>query len=84
VILEMGGCFAATPKNLAMAIACSLSGAVLLAVGAHLSYVNVEPQRARTLARDKLVLDTLRKKYGYIPPSEVRRMAHSNSNKEHN
>jgi len=46
VILEMVGCFASTPKNLAMAIACSLSGAVLLAVGAHLSYVNVEPQRA--------------------------------------
>ena len=30
---------------------------------------------SRTLARDKLVLDTLRKKYGYIPPSEVRRIA---------
>jgi len=84
VILEMVGCFAATPKNLAMAIACSLSGAVLLALGTHLSYVNVEPQRARTLACDKLVLDTLRKKFGYIPPSEVRRMASSNSNKEHN
>lgn len=69
-----------------MTIACFLFGAATMAVGAHFSYVNIEPQRARTLARDKLVLDTLRKKYGYIPPSKVkaRRMAHSGSPKEHN
>ncbi|KAK2387090.1 hypothetical protein P8452_25313 [Trifolium repens] len=76
-------CFPSTPKKLAMSIACSLSGAVVLAVGGYLSYVNVEPQRARTMARDKFVLDTLRKKYGYIPPSEVRRMARDDSPKEH-
>ncbi|XP_050913127.1 uncharacterized protein LOC127127893 [Lathyrus oleraceus] len=82
VFVVMVGCFPSTPKKLAMTIACSLSGAVVLAVGMHLSYVNVEPQRARTMARDKLVLDTLRKKYGYIPPSEVRSMARSDSSKE--
>ncbi|PNX69618.1 putative CC-NBS resistance protein, partial [Trifolium pratense] len=83
VIVVMVVCFPSTPKKLAMSIACSLSGAVILAVGGYLSYVNVEPQRARTMARDKFVLDTLRKKYGYIPPSEVRRMARDDSLKEH-
>ncbi|KAL5057738.1 hypothetical protein RYX36_029342 [Vicia faba] len=78
----MMGCFPSTPKKLAMTIAGSLSGAAVLALGMHLSYVNVEPQRARTMARDKFVLDTLRKKYGYIPPSEARRMARTDSPKE--
>ncbi|KAF1894697.1 hypothetical protein Lal_00020989 [Lupinus albus] len=50
-----------------MTIACFLSSAAIIAIGAHLSYVNVEPQRARTLARDDFVRETLKKKHGYIP-----------------
>ncbi|KAE9598516.1 hypothetical protein Lalb_Chr15g0081811 [Lupinus albus] len=64
-------CFPSTPKKLAMTIACFLSSAAIIAVGAHLSYVNVEPQRARTLARDDFVRETLKKKHGYIPPMQV-------------
>lgn len=62
-----------------MTIACFLSGAAILAVGAHLSYVNVAPQRARTIARDNLVKETLKKKYGYIPPMQARSMARNDS-----
>ncbi|KAL2322741.1 hypothetical protein Fmac_027120 [Flemingia macrophylla] len=68
-------CFPSTPKKLAMTIACFLSGAAILAVGAHLSYVNVAPQRARTKARDKFVMETLEKKYGYTSPYE--KLAHN-------
>ncbi|KAK7288525.1 hypothetical protein RIF29_01986 [Crotalaria pallida] len=68
-------CFPSTPKKLTMTIACFLSGAAVLAVGVHLSYVNVAPQRDRTLARDNLVRETLKKKYGYIPPMEAWSMA---------
>ncbi|OIW09484.1 hypothetical protein TanjilG_23767 [Lupinus angustifolius] len=64
-------CFPSTPKKLAMTIACFLSGAAIIAVGVHLSYLNVEPQRARTLARDNFVRETLKKKHGYIPPMQV-------------
>ncbi|RZB51242.1 hypothetical protein D0Y65_047878 [Glycine soja] len=53
-----------------MTIAVSLSGAAILAVGMHLSYVNVEPQRARTRDRDAFVMETLNKKYGYTSPYE--------------
>ncbi|KAG4935403.1 hypothetical protein AAZX31_18G081000 [Glycine max] len=63
-------CFPSTPKKLAMTIAVSLSGASILAVGMHLSYVNVEPQRARTRDRDAFVMETLNKKYGYTSPYE--------------
>ena len=63
-------CFSSTPKKLAMTIAVSLSGAAILAVGMHLSYVNVEPQRARTRDRDAFVMETLNKKYGYTSPYE--------------
>nr|KYP37842.1 hypothetical protein KK1_040953 [Cajanus cajan] len=53
-----------------MTIACFLSGAAILAVGAHLSYVNVAPQQARTKARNDFVMETLKKKYGYTSPYE--------------
>lgn len=75
-------CFPSTPKKLAMTIACFLCGGAVLAVGAHLSYVNVAPQRDRTLARDDFVRETLRKKYGYIPPMQARNMARSDSTKQ--
>lgn len=49
-------CFPSTPKKSAMTIVCSIFGSIVFAVGAQLSYVNVEPQQARTMACDKLVL----------------------------
>ncbi|XLT42551.1 hypothetical protein HN873_035155 [Arachis hypogaea] len=70
-------CFPSTPKKLAMTIACFLSGAAILSFGAHLSYVNVAPQQARTKARNDFVKATLKRKYGYISPYEARRMAQS-------
>jgi len=63
-------CFPSTPKKLAMTIACFLSGAAILAVGVHFSYVNVAPQQARIKARHKFVMETLKKKYGYTSPYE--------------
>lgn len=57
-------CFPSTPRKLAMTVGCFLSGAALLAIGVHLSYVNIAPQRARTIARDNFVKERLRKKYG--------------------
>ncbi|KAF7831317.1 putative CC-NBS resistance protein [Senna tora] len=65
-------CFPSTPKKLAMSIACFLSGASILAVGVHLSYVNVAPQQARTKARNDFVKEALKKKYGYTPPEQAR------------
>lgn len=55
----MGWCLPSTTKQIAA------TGVALFAAGAHLSYANVGPQRARTLARDEFVMDYLRKKYGY-------------------
>ncbi|MQL81881.1 hypothetical protein Taro_014353 [Colocasia esculenta] len=57
--------FPPTRKQLAVTAAWFLSGVALFAAGAHLSYVNVAPQQARTKARDDFVRDYLRKKYGY-------------------
>ncbi|KAK7387138.1 hypothetical protein VNO78_27670 [Psophocarpus tetragonolobus] len=70
VFKQMVMCFPSTPKKLAMTIGGMLSGAAIFAVGAHLSYVNVAPQQARTKARDDLVMKTLKKKYGYTSPYE--------------
>ncbi|RDX83824.1 hypothetical protein CR513_35208, partial [Mucuna pruriens] len=67
----MGLCFPSTPKKLAMTVAFFLSGAAIFAVGVHLSYVNVAPQQARTKARDELVMETLKKKYGYTSPYKM-------------
>ncbi|KAJ1441299.1 hypothetical protein SESBI_01438 [Sesbania bispinosa] len=75
-------CFPSTPKKLAMTIACFFSGAAILAVGVHLSYVNAAPQQARIKARNDFVLETLRKKYGYISPMKARSMARKDSAKE--
>ncbi|KAK7328862.1 hypothetical protein VNO77_22988 [Canavalia gladiata] len=82
VVEQMVLCFPSTPKKLAMTIACFLSGAAVLTVGAYLSYVNVAPQQARTKARNDLVKETLRKKYGYIPPQQARSMARNDLIKE--
>ncbi|VVA38551.1 PREDICTED: transmembrane [Prunus dulcis] len=46
-------CFPSTPKRLAMTIGCFISAAALFAFGAHISYVNVAPQQARTKARNE-------------------------------
>ncbi|XP_020085180.1 uncharacterized protein LOC109708023 [Ananas comosus] len=60
----MGWCSPSTGKQ-ALATLCYFgAGAALFAVGAHLSYAHVAPQRARTLARDAFVRDYLRKKRG--------------------
>lgn len=59
-----------SPKWMASTFGCFAGGTVLFVAGAYFSYVNIEPQRARTLARDQLLKDYLRKKYGYgITPS---------------
>lgn len=60
----MVACYPSTPKKLASTIACFLGGASLFVAGAHLSYVNVAPQQARTKARNEFVKERLRKKYG--------------------
>ena len=65
-------CFPSTPGKLAMTIASFLSGGALLAFGVQLSYENVAPQQARTKARNDFVKETLKKKYGYVPPQEAR------------
>jgi len=70
VVEKMVLCFPSTPKKLAMTIACFLSGAAIFAVGVHFSYTNVAPQQARTKARSELVMNTLKKKYGYTSPYE--------------
>ncbi|RWW54446.1 hypothetical protein BHE74_00038976 [Ensete ventricosum] len=60
------GCYSPlTPKQIAATVCIFVAGAALFAAGAHLSYVNVGPQRARTLARDEFVREHLRRKYGY-------------------
>ncbi|URE22439.1 hypothetical protein MUK42_18116 [Musa troglodytarum] len=56
----MDWCLSPTPKQIAA------TGVALFAAGSHLSYANVGPQRARTLARDEFVMDFLRKKYGCV------------------
>ncbi|BBH02081.1 hypothetical protein Prudu_012541 [Prunus dulcis] len=61
---EMVVCFPSTPKRLAMTIGCFISAAALFAFGAHISYVNVAPQQARTKARNEFVRERLKQKYG--------------------
>ncbi|KAJ0967056.1 hypothetical protein J5N97_023973 [Dioscorea zingiberensis] len=61
----MGWCSPSGPRQVAATACVFIAGAALFATGAHLSYVNVEPQRARTIARDNLLREHLRKKYGY-------------------
>lgn len=59
----MGWCSPSTPRQLLSTVSLFAAGAGLLAYGAHLSYVHIEPQRARTLARDQFVRDYLRRKH---------------------
>lgn len=47
-----------------MTIGCFISAAALFAFGAHISYVNVAPQQARTKARNEFVRERLKQKYG--------------------
>ena len=58
-------CFPTGPRQALVTACLFAAGTALFAAGAHLSYVNVEPQRARTIARDNLLREYLRKKYGY-------------------
>uniref|UniRef100_A0A0E0CNV0 Proteasome subunit alpha type-2 n=1 Tax=Oryza meridionalis TaxID=40149 RepID=A0A0E0CNV0_9ORYZ len=60
---RMGLCSPSTPRQLLSTVALFAFGAGLLAYGVHLSYAHVEPQRARTLARDQFVRDYLKRKY---------------------
>ncbi|EMS58793.1 hypothetical protein TRIUR3_09616 [Triticum urartu] len=59
----MGWCSPSTPRQLLSTVALFAFGAGLLTYGAHLSYVHIEPQRERTLARDQFVRDYLRRKH---------------------
>ncbi|KAB2614186.1 hypothetical protein D8674_040390 [Pyrus ussuriensis x Pyrus communis] len=61
---KMVVCFPSTPKRLAMTVGCFVSAAALFGFGAHLSYVNVAPQQARTKARNEFVRERLKQKYG--------------------
>lgn len=61
----MGWCSPSSPKRALASLVFFVTGVSLLAAGAHLSYVNIGPQRARTLARDDFVRDFLNKKHGY-------------------
>lgn len=43
-----------------------MASAAIFAIGIHLSYVNVAPQQARTIARSEFVKERLIKKYGKL------------------
>ncbi|KAG1355215.1 putative Bric-a-brac protein [Cocos nucifera] len=62
---RMGWCSPSGPKRAATTLICFLTGVALFATGAHLSYVHIAPQQARTRARDEFVREYLRKKYDY-------------------
>ncbi|KAJ0963943.1 hypothetical protein J5N97_029065 [Dioscorea zingiberensis] len=53
-----------TAKQLAGTGCCFALGLALIGVGAHLSYANIEPQRARAKARADFVRDYIRRKLG--------------------
>ncbi|KAG6538665.1 hypothetical protein ZIOFF_003793 [Zingiber officinale] len=46
-------------KWMATTLGCFAGGTALFVAGAYFSYVNIEPQRARILARDQLLKDYL-------------------------
>lgn len=50
-----------TPKQLTLTVCGVLTGATLLAVGAHLSFANIGPQQARAQARKDFLKAYLRK-----------------------
>ncbi|XP_050230231.1 uncharacterized protein LOC126679279 [Mercurialis annua] len=50
-----------TKNQLAVTVAMVITGASLIAYGAHLSLVNVAPQQARTQARKDYVKQRLRR-----------------------
>lgn len=58
-------CSPSGPRQAFATVCLFAAGTAFFAAGAHLSYVNVEPQRARTIARDNLLREYLRNKYGY-------------------
>lgn len=57
------GCLG-TPSQVAKALSLFFTGVGLFTVGAHFANVNAEPIRARTLARDQMMREYLKKKYG--------------------
>ncbi|KAG0475808.1 hypothetical protein HPP92_012649 [Vanilla planifolia] len=63
--IGMSWCSPSTPKQTATTVLLFSVGVAFFTIGAHLSYVNIGPQRERTLARDNFVREYLRKKYGY-------------------
>ncbi|KMZ59657.1 hypothetical protein ZOSMA_66G00770 [Zostera marina] len=56
--------FPHTRSQLAATLALFTTGAALFSYGAHLSFVNIEPQQNRVKARSDFVKDYLRRKYG--------------------
>ncbi|PIA28151.1 hypothetical protein AQUCO_07200059v1 [Aquilegia coerulea] len=53
-----------TPKGLTLTLGLFITGISLFGIGAHLSYVNIAPQQARTKARNDFVREQLKKKSG--------------------
>ncbi|CAI0559989.1 unnamed protein product [Linum tenue] len=58
-------CFPFSAKKLGVTVALFVGAAVIMGYAAHLSYVNVAPQQARTTDRDELVKERMRQKHGY-------------------
>ncbi|CAI0396191.1 unnamed protein product [Linum tenue] len=48
-----------------MNVALFAAAAAIMGYAAHLSYVNVAPQQARTRARDEFVKERMRQRHGY-------------------
>ncbi|CAI0625914.1 unnamed protein product, partial [Linum tenue] len=62
---SMVTCFPSSPKKLGMTAALFSAAAAIMGYAAHLSYVNVAPQQARTRARDEFVKERMRQRHGY-------------------
>ncbi|KAK1272982.1 hypothetical protein QJS04_geneDACA019189 [Acorus gramineus] len=56
--------FPATPRDLVWSACMFVTGLAFFSIGAHLSYVNVAPQQARTKARSDMVSEYIRRKSG--------------------
>ncbi|PKA58742.1 hypothetical protein AXF42_Ash000835 [Apostasia shenzhenica] len=56
-----------TPKQAATAGFFFLAGVVMIAIGGHLSFVNIAPQQARAKQRREFVIEYVRKKFPEEP-----------------
>ncbi|PKA55031.1 hypothetical protein AXF42_Ash003668 [Apostasia shenzhenica] len=64
----MGWCSPSTSRQAATSLVLFTAGVFMFAVGAHLSFANIGPQRERTLARDEFLRQYLRKKAAALIP----------------